>query len=83
MGFLVTHWRAGRSGALVMGFQHGTYCVACCGGLMAILFVVGAMNLAWVAALTGYVLLEKLVPAAPSRLVGLGLVAWGVLVLLA
>jgi predicted metal-binding membrane protein len=84
MGFLLTRWRAGRGGAMVMGLQHGAYCVGCCWALMAVLFVVGAMNLAWVAGLTGYVLLEKIVPGAvPSRIVGLGLVGWGVLVLLA
>jgi predicted metal-binding membrane protein len=67
-----------------MGLRHGAHCVGCCWALMAILFVVGAMNLAWVAGLTGYVLLEKLVPGALlSRSVGVGLVGWGLFVLLA
>jgi predicted metal-binding membrane protein len=84
IGFLVTHWRAGRKGALVMGLRHGAYCVGCCSALMAILFVVGAMNLVWVAALTGYVLLEKSVPGlVPTRLVGVGLLGWGLFVLIA
>ena len=32
---------------------------------MTILFVVGVMNLAWVAGLAGFVLFEKLSPAGP------------------
>jgi predicted metal-binding membrane protein len=43
-----------------MGFRHGSYCVGCCWFLMALLFVVGVMNLAWVAAVAIYVALEKL-----------------------
>jgi predicted metal-binding membrane protein len=83
MGFLLTRWREGRAGALVMGLRHGAICVGCCWALMGLLFVVGVMNLAWVAALTGYVLLEKSVAGAlPSRLVGLGLVGWGLFVLI-
>jgi predicted metal-binding membrane protein len=47
---------------------------------MALLFVVGAMNLVWVAALTAVVLVEKLFPAGPwlARILGLLLVAYGV-----
>lgn len=78
LGFLATRWREGWTGALGMGTRHGAYCVGCCWALMGLLFVVGVMNLAWVAGLTGYVLLEKVVPwLAASRIVGVGLVAWG------
>lgn len=49
-------------GSLALGFRHGTWCVGCCWALMAVLFVVGVMNLAWLAALTVFVLAEKLVP---------------------
>jgi predicted metal-binding membrane protein len=63
-----------------MGFSHGLYCLGCCWILMALLFVVGAMNLVWVAALTAVVLVEKLFPAGPwvARILGLLLVAYGV-----
>src|SRR5215831_7446993 len=30
LGFLMSHWRNGRVGALVMGLRHGWYCVGCC-----------------------------------------------------
>jgi predicted metal-binding membrane protein len=59
IGFLMTHWRDGASGAFRMGLQHGAFCVGCCWMLMAMLFVVGVMNLAWVAAISAFVLLEK------------------------
>ena len=64
-----------------MGLRHGTYCVGCCWILMGLLFVLGVMNLLWIAALAGFVLLEKLVPAGHrfSRATGLLLVGWGAL----
>ncbi|MBC9251547.1 hypothetical protein A9179_14845 [Pseudomonas alcaligenes] len=81
--FLVGHWRPGPSGAWRMGLHHGLYCLGCCWALMALLFVVGLMNLLWVAVLTAYVLLEKLLPAGPwlARGAGLLLMGWGLLVL--
>jgi predicted metal-binding membrane protein len=60
--FLSSHWRRGNAGALRMGIAHGLYCVGCCWLLMSLLFVVGVMNLLWVAAIAVFVLLEKLVP---------------------
>ena len=76
--FLTRHWRAGRGGAFRIGVLHGAYCVGCCWMLMALLFVGGVMNLAWIAALAILVLVEKLAPAGPfvSRASGLVLIAW-------
>ncbi len=59
LGFLMSHWRDGQFGALQMGLRHGAYCLGCCWALMCVLFVVGVMNLVWVALLTGLVLIEK------------------------
>ncbi|MBV8176233.1 MAG: DUF2182 domain-containing protein [Verrucomicrobia bacterium] len=42
----------------------GAYCLGCCWLLMAVLFAVGVMNLAWIAALSVFVLLEKIIPRA-------------------
>jgi predicted metal-binding membrane protein len=61
--FLVGRWKPGGSGAFLMGIEHGAYCAGCCWALMALLFVAGAMNLLWVAALAVFVLAEKLFPA--------------------
>lgn len=66
LGFLSSSWREGRLGALVMGIVHGAFCVGCCWMLMALLFATGVMNLAWVAALSLIVLLEKIAPAGPA-----------------
>ena len=83
LGFLLAEWRQGRRGALVMGVRHGLYCLGCCWALMALLFVGGVMNLAWVAAIAAFVLVEKTVPA--GRVVGWlsggALIAGGVVML--
>ena len=62
MSFLMSDWKEGPGGALRMGLRHGTYCVGCCWVLMALLFVLGVMNLLWIATLAAFVLLEKVVP---------------------
>jgi predicted metal-binding membrane protein len=80
LGFLLSEWRDGDLGALVMGLRHGLFCLGCCWVLMTLLFVGGVMNLAWVAAITVFVLLEKVLPAgrAISWVTGLGLILWGI-----
>jgi predicted metal-binding membrane protein len=63
-----------------MGLHHGWHCLGCCWALMAVLFVVGVMNLVWVAALTIFVLLEKFGPAGKlvARFSGVAMAALGV-----
>jgi predicted metal-binding membrane protein len=77
--FLLRHWRAGASGAWRMGIVHGAYCAGCCWMLMALLFVYGMMNLAWIVAIATYVLCEKLLTVQPwlPRLAGALLLLWG------
>jgi predicted metal-binding membrane protein len=79
MAFLLGEWRGGVSGAFVMGLRHGLFCLGCCWALMALLFVGGAMNLAWVAALSIAVAVEKLAPHGDrlARLLGAALIATG------
>jgi predicted metal-binding membrane protein len=85
LGFLISRWRRGWSGAFHMGFEHGLYCVGCCWALMLLLFVGGVMNLAVIAALTAFVAFEKLTPFGRwgTRLSGALLVAAGFWMLLA
>jgi predicted metal-binding membrane protein len=81
--FILTRWREGRSAAFRMGLEHGAFCTGCCWALMALLFVAGVMNMYWVAGLTIFVCLEKILPAS-ARLnlaSGIGLVAWGLFIL--
>lgn len=77
IGFLLGEWRPGTRGALVMGLHHGLFCLGCCWALMALLFVGGVMNLAWVAALAIVVALEKLLPRGARLAAGMGLVLIG------
>ncbi len=79
LGFLMSEWRDGSGGALRMGVKHAGYCLGCCWILMGLLFVLGVMNLLWIAALAGFVLVEKVAPAGPwiSRITGLLLIGWG------
>lgn len=83
LAFVTRHWHEGAGGALRMGLHHGTYCVGCCWALMALLFVLGVMNLMWVTALAVLVLLEKTLPAGRwvTRVGGAALVVWALVVL--
>jgi predicted metal-binding membrane protein len=49
------------SGSLRLGVLHGMYCVGCCWPLMALLFVVGVMNVLWVALIAILILAEKVI----------------------
>ena len=82
--FLTQRFRPGVSGALRMGVEHGIHCVGCCWVLMGLLFVGGVMQLSWIAAITIFVLLEKLAPfgAQLGRVGGAALVLAGVGLLL-
>ena len=80
--FFTEHWRIGRLGALRMGLHHGWYCLGCCWALMLLLFFGGVMNLLWIAAITVFVLLEKVLPRGPiaGRVSGVAMIALGVVV---
>ncbi len=62
-----------------MGLRHGLFCIGCCWALMALLFVLGVMNLLWVAALAAFVLIEKLAARELpiGRAAGVILIVWG------
>ena len=81
--WLSRHFRPGAIGALRMGLAHGAYCVGCCWMLMLLLFVVGVMNLTWIAALTLLVAAEKLLPRGEwiARLGGAAFILWGAAIL--
>ncbi|CAA9454576.1 MAG: Probable transmembrane protein [uncultured Rubrobacteraceae bacterium] len=83
LGFVLNEWREGRWGAFLMGLKHGSYCTGCCWSLMALLFVAGVMNLLWVAAIAGFILLEKVAPAGQrmAQAAGVLMVAGGVVLL--
>ena len=79
--FLTSHggFRSDPAGALRLGFEHGTYCLGCCWALMALLFVGGVMNIAWIGGIAILILLEKTLPAGRliSRIFGMLIAAAG------
>lgn len=84
MSFLLTDWEEAQRGALSMGIKQGVYCLGCCWVLMSLLFVLGVMNLLWIAALAGFVLIEKVAPgrAWVNRISGGLILAWGIWMIL-
>lgn len=79
VAFLLGEWRTGVAGFFIMGLRHGLFCVGCCWAVMGLLFVGGVMNLAWIAALSVAVAVEKLAPHGErvGAALGLALIAAG------
>jgi predicted metal-binding membrane protein len=84
LSFLMSGWRDGTAGAFSMGLQHGAYCVGCCWALMALLFVVGVMNLLWIAVIALFVMAEKILPRGEllGNIGGVALVTAGIAVMI-
>lgn len=57
---LMSRWRPGALGGLLMGLRNGLYCFGCCWALMLLAFVGGTMNLVWMGIATVLMALEKL-----------------------
>ena len=81
--FFAQHWHTGMAGAFRMGLEHGAFCLGCCWALMGLLFLGGVMNLMWIAAITLFVLLEKVLPSGDwgGRVMGAVMVLAGILTL--
>lgn len=60
MMYFMGHWRTGFQGGVRMGLGLGAFCAGCCWGFMALGFVGGVMNLAWMGLATLFMVLEKL-----------------------
>jgi predicted metal-binding membrane protein len=85
LGFLLSAWRDGTSGALRMGAEHGAWCVGCCWALMAALFALGVMSVSWMAFVAAVIAFEKLIRWRRVATIGTAalLVVLGVLLLVA
>jgi predicted metal-binding membrane protein len=83
IGFIMTSWRDGTAGALRMGLVHGGYCLGCCWLLFVILFPLGIMNIAAMAAITLVIFAEKMLPwgRAAARVTAAVLVVYGAVVI--
>lgn len=73
----------GITGALRTGVEHGIHCLGCCWALMAVLLVVGLMNIVWMVGLAVLFLVEKHSRRALifGRVVGIALVILGLAVM--
>lgn len=80
--YFLGHWRTGFAGGLRMGLGLGAFCVGCCWGFMALGFVGGVMNLAWMGLATLFMVLEKLpqVGHVVTKPMGFALIIAGVAV---
>jgi predicted metal-binding membrane protein len=83
IAFLLGSWRPGRRGGFRMGLTHGAWCAGCCWALMAALFALGVMSIAWTAFVAALVALEKILPwrRIATRGTGALLAVLGVLLL--
>ena len=68
-----------------MGVKHAAWCVGCCWALMAALFALGVMSLAWMAFVAALIALEKTLPwgRPVTYATALALLALGVVLLAA
>jgi predicted metal-binding membrane protein len=84
LSFVLSHdWGGGARAAYRAGAAHGLYCLGCCWALMAVLLVVGFMNLAWMALLALVFFAEKTWRQGPilSRFAGTAVMIVGVAVI--
>jgi predicted metal-binding membrane protein len=77
--FILHHWRPGAGGAYIMGSLHGAKCVGCCIALMAVMVILGMMNLIWMAIFTLLMFIEKNSPKGVliGKIAGYVIVACG------
>lgn len=68
LSFFLTRSRslARPTAAFSAGARHGIYCLGCCWALMAVLVVLGGMQLGWALAIALAISAEKLGPAGPA-----------------
>lgn len=62
LGFLLGSWHDGWWGALQMGVKNAAWCIGCCWALMASLFALGIMSIAWMAFVAAMIAAEKILP---------------------
>ncbi len=76
--FFFSNWQTTRRGVFRLGLQQGLFCLGCCWAAMALMLVVGVMNIFWMAALGALLTAERLLTGAwLTRAVGVGLIGFG------
>jgi len=75
---LFSQWSTSSTKIFKLGVEQGLYCIGCCWALMLVMFVVGSMNLAWMAFFTLFAIVEKSGKGkVTSALSGVILLIWG------
>jgi predicted metal-binding membrane protein len=86
LSFVMEYWRGRHDhrNALLLGINHGIFCVGCCWALMLLMFGVGVGNIGWMLALGVVMAVEKNMPWGRKLSVplGLALLGWGAFLLL-
>jgi len=84
LSFITEYWRGRHDhrNALLLGINHGMFCVGCCWALMLLMFGVGVGNVGWMLALGAIMAVEKNMPWGRklSAPLGLALLACGALI---
>jgi predicted metal-binding membrane protein len=76
--FFFSNWQTTTRGVFRLGLQQGLFCLGCCWAAMALMLVVGTMNVFWMAALGALLTAERLVTGAwLTRTIGAGLIGFG------
>lgn len=83
LSFFLARWDGGPAGPFRMGARHGMFCVGCCWALMALSFILGTMNLLWMAMLTAMIVAEQRAPRRwrLRQAFGLAFTTWGALLI--
>ena len=82
LGVVMPERGNGAAAAFELGLRQGGSCMGCCWLLMALLFVLGVMNLLWIVVLTALVLVEQSLYRSRwfVRVTGIALLVWAALV---
>jgi predicted metal-binding membrane protein len=69
--FFFANWSTAPAAVFRLGLRQGVYCLGCCWAMMLVMFAVGVMNVAWMAALGVVMGVEKIMSTTRfSRAVG-------------
>ncbi len=80
---LFARWSPHTADVFKLGVQQGLFCLGCCWAIMSLMFVVGTMNLVWMALLTAFTIFEKNSAAkVTTPIFGFILLLWGGILLM-
>lgn len=79
---LFARWSTASGGVFRLGAEQGVWCLGCCWALMLVMFVVGTMNVFWMALIGTFAVVEKREASRwPARIAGAILLVWALALL--